>query len=240
MAFTHTVSRTYKNDAGTIASTVASYTGNNENDLSVSVPASSANQEYALACTLADIVAMVIYSDTALTIATNSPAQLSAPSAPTLTQAGTGGTLGAETVYVKITLVTAAGETTGSSEANTVIASGTTNKVTVTSPSAQTGAIGWKPYAATTAGAETVQNGGAVIAIGTNYDITAVATGGASPPVSNTSGPSDTLSLVAKAMIDWENDSLAAKPFAHNFTSLWVSNAATTAAKLDIRILEQV
>ena len=72
MAFTHTIGTTYKNDAGTIASSNYTVTGNTENDLSVSVPASATNQEYDLPITVADIQSMVIYSDQAVILKTNS------------------------------------------------------------------------------------------------------------------------------------------------------------------------
>lgn len=72
MAFTHTLGRTYKNDAGTLASSTVSYTGNNENDLSVAVAASTTNEPHDFAVTLSKIVSMAIYSDQAITIKTNS------------------------------------------------------------------------------------------------------------------------------------------------------------------------
>lgn len=70
--FTHTVGKSYKNDAGTIATTTASYTGNRENDLSVSVPASTTNQPYVFATTLSKWQSCVIYAKGALTLKTNS------------------------------------------------------------------------------------------------------------------------------------------------------------------------
>lgn len=74
MAFTHTIGRTYKNDAGTLAAVTASYVGDAENDLSVSVPAATSNNEYDLAINLSKVVAMAIYSTAAVTLKTNSSA----------------------------------------------------------------------------------------------------------------------------------------------------------------------
>jgi hypothetical protein len=72
MAFTHSVGTTYKNDAGTLASVNASYTGNNENDLSVSVAASTTLEEHDIAVTLSKIKSLAIYSDQAVVLKTNS------------------------------------------------------------------------------------------------------------------------------------------------------------------------
>jgi hypothetical protein len=72
MAFTHTLGRTYKTDAGTIASTTDTYSGNAENDLSVSVVGPVTNEEHDLQVAVGDIVSLVIYSDHAVTIKTNS------------------------------------------------------------------------------------------------------------------------------------------------------------------------
>src|ERR1043165_6427194 len=76
MAFTHSVGTTYKNDAGTLASVNASYTGNNENDLSVSVAASTTLEEHDIAVTLSKIKSLAIYSDQAVVLKTNSGTSL--------------------------------------------------------------------------------------------------------------------------------------------------------------------
>ncbi|HJU18995.1 MAG TPA: hypothetical protein VJ770_21275 [Stellaceae bacterium] len=110
-------------------------------------------------------------------------ANLAAPAAPAL-NAQSGGSLAAGAVYVKVTYVSAGGETVPSSEASVAVS--LNQEVVVTSPSALAGATGYKVYAATSSGGEEVQNGGAAIAIGTNYTIISIATGGAAPPSSNT------------------------------------------------------
>jgi len=56
------------------------------------------------------------------------------PAQPALAQAAVGGFLGADTYYVQLTAVTAAGETTPSNEASIQIVAGVTNKITVTIP----------------------------------------------------------------------------------------------------------
>lgn len=121
-------------------------------------------------------------------VGTASQAALPTPPAPYLTSSASGGSIGAVTVYVEITLVDANGETVASGESSVTFASGSTNEVVVTSPTQIGGATGYKVYAATTSGSEEVQNSGTAIAIGTNYTITAVATGTATPPASNTTG----------------------------------------------------
>lgn len=113
---------------------------------------------------------------------------ITAPATPTLTASTTGGTLASGTYYVKITYVSATGETLPSNEA-TVTVTGPTGQIAVTSPSAETGATGYNVYASLTSGAEVKQNGNTAIAIGTPYDIDALATGTASPPTINTTDP---------------------------------------------------
>ncbi len=70
--FTHVLGVSYKTDAGQITSTTDSYTGNAENDLEAVVAGSTTNQEYDMAITVSKIVSMVVYSDKALVIKTNS------------------------------------------------------------------------------------------------------------------------------------------------------------------------
>lgn len=124
---------------------------------------------------------------------------IAAPSsAPTLTANSSGGSLATGTVYVKVTYVSAGGETTPSPE-QSVAVTGPSGQVVVTSPGAETGAIGYKVYAATTAGSEVVQNSGNSIAIGTNYNINSLATGTAAPLSSNTASWG---SLVAFGLYD--------------------------------------
>jgi hypothetical protein len=70
--FTHTLGVTYKTDAGTIASTTDTYTGNAENDLDTTVGAGAVNSEFDLQVTVAKIQSMVLYSDQNAVIKTNS------------------------------------------------------------------------------------------------------------------------------------------------------------------------
>jgi len=72
--FTHTLGITSHSDAGTIASTTDTYTGDSENDLEEVVAGSATNVEYDLVLTVANIVSMIIYSDHDLVIKTNSTA----------------------------------------------------------------------------------------------------------------------------------------------------------------------
>jgi hypothetical protein len=78
-----------------------------------------------------------------------------------------GGTMGARTYYVRLTYVTASGESTAGPEASVAI--GANNLARVTSPAAMTGATGYNVYVSTATGTETKQNGGTPIAIGTNW-----------------------------------------------------------------------
>lgn len=122
---------------------------------------------------------------------------LSAPAAPTLGTATTGGTVLAGTYQVKVTYVDAAGETLASASASQVT-TGSTSTLTVTSPSALTGATGWYAYV-TQAGGSTYtrqQTAGSPTAIGTGLTLTAPPTSsGANPPAANTSGSPVTVSL---------------------------------------------
>lgn len=69
---THKVGQSYSDDSGTVTSTVATYTDDSEVALDASVPASTTNKEYDLAVSKTDIKSMVLYSDVAVTIKTNS------------------------------------------------------------------------------------------------------------------------------------------------------------------------
>lgn len=90
---------------------------------------------------------------------------LAAPSAPALSS-NSGGTLTARTEYYKITYTNATGETVPSTE--TSIALGANTLAVVTSPGASGNATGYNVYAASSTGAETLQNA-TPIAIGTNW-----------------------------------------------------------------------
>jgi hypothetical protein len=115
-------------------------------------------------------------------------AGFSAPAAPSLSQSS-GGSLGATTIYTKITYLTAAGETLPSSEASLAVSA--SHLLNVASPSAPSpaSATGWNVYAASTSGAEKLQNN-TPIAIGTGWvePTSGLVTGTASPPSSNTTG----------------------------------------------------
>jgi hypothetical protein len=113
---------------------------------------------------------------------------LSAPATPSLSQSA-GGSLAAATDYVKITYVTASGETTPSSEASLAVSANYLLDVASPSAPSPASATGWNIYAASTSGAEVLQNS-SPIAIGTNWTEPAsgLVTGTASPPSSNTTG----------------------------------------------------
>ncbi len=91
------------------------------------------------------------------------PAPLASPSAPALSQVS-GGSLAARTNYVKITYLSANGETLGSTEASLAISAN--HLLKVASPSAETGARSWNVYVSVSTGTETLQ---ANVAIGTAW-----------------------------------------------------------------------
>lgn len=111
-------------------------------------------------------------------------AELAPPAAPTLS-AVAAGSLAATTYYVKITYLTANGETAGSAEASLAVAAN--NVLRVASPSSNGRATGWNVYVSTATGTETLQASN--IAIGSNWQepISGLVTGGASVPTANTS-----------------------------------------------------
>lgn len=117
----------------------------------------------------------------------DSEATVSPPAAPTLASSTSGGLLAAGTYYVTVTYTTATGETTASGEAS-VTTTGSTGEITVTSPATATGATGYNVYASTSSGTELKQNGGSPITIGTNFTLSTLATGTATPPTINTTG----------------------------------------------------
>jgi len=96
---------------------------------------------------------------------TGSITAITAPVAPTLSSTA-GGTLAAMTYFVKVTYVTAAGETRASTEASLAVA--LDFLLMVTSPVAMPGATGYNVYVSTATGTETKQNS-TPIAIGTNW-----------------------------------------------------------------------
>jgi hypothetical protein len=72
MSFKHTFAVTYKTDEGTIATTSNDYTADGATGIDDVVPPSTTNKEYDLPVTLANVKSLLIYSDQALTIKTNS------------------------------------------------------------------------------------------------------------------------------------------------------------------------
>lgn len=107
-----------------------------------------------------------------------------APTGVTATGAGTGGTIGAGTYYVKITAKTGFGESVTSAEVNTGALSGSTNKITIalTEPAGSLGV--YNLYVGTASGAETFQT----TFSGNGYVLTSYATGGAAAPSADSSG----------------------------------------------------
>lgn len=118
-------------------------------------------------------------------------AGLSAPTNGALTQTSAGA-LGATTYYVKSTWTTNSGETLPAAE--TSLAVSANNVLNVAAPSgAPTGATGWNVYVSNTAGggsgAETRQNGGTPVALGTPWvEPTGGLVAGSALPVANTTG----------------------------------------------------
>lgn len=114
---------------------------------------------------------------------------LSAPAAPTVNNAGTGGTVLAGTYGVIVTYVNKNGETLGSSSTSTTT-SGSTSTITITTPAFVSGATGWYAYV-TQAGGVTYtrqQTAGQPSTVGVNLVLTAPpSSGGANPPGGNTS-----------------------------------------------------
>jgi hypothetical protein len=102
---------------------------------------------------------------------------LAAPSAPTLSTSTSGGTMPAtKQVVVAITYLTASGETAVSAPAAVVTGAGTSNSVTIPSPSATAGATGWVAYANQAGFGKLVRQGG-VNAIGTPLTLTTLPDG---------------------------------------------------------------
>lgn len=108
---------------------------------------------------------------------------VSAPAAPVLSSIA-GGSLAAQTPFVKITYVNASGETSASPESSSTVA--LDNFLIVQSPPPTANAIGYNVYASETTNTEVLQNT-APIPIGENWtQSAALVTGTAPPPVTNT------------------------------------------------------
>lgn len=69
---THTISQSYKTAEGTTTSTVDSYTADTDYTIDAIIAASTTNKEIDLALTRANIKSLVMYSDQAIVIKTNS------------------------------------------------------------------------------------------------------------------------------------------------------------------------
>ena len=113
---------------------------------------------------------------------------LAAPAAPTVSNAGTGGTVPAGTYQAVVTYVNQYGETVGSASSSTTTA-GTTSTITVNSPPASGDATGWYAYVTQAGGATYTrqQTAGSPTAIGVNLTLTAPPTSsGVNPPAANT------------------------------------------------------
>jgi hypothetical protein len=112
-------------------------------------------------------------------------ARIAAPAAPVLSQTA-GGALGAATYFAMVTLVSPSGETTPSAEASLAVAAN--ELLQVGAPAAAGNATGWNLYAATSSGAEALQNA-APLALDTGWTESAIGiVAGASPPTENTTG----------------------------------------------------
>jgi uncharacterized protein len=124
-----------------------------------------------------------------LTVANVNGSNLAAPTAPVGTPTTGTGSLAAGTYKVEVTYVDAAGETTASPSTTVVLAS--TGEITVTSPSAETGATGYYVYFTAASGSTYYrqQAPGSPTAIGTPFVLNATPSlTGAQPPTNNTTG----------------------------------------------------
>lgn len=122
---------------------------------------------------------------------------VSAPAAPTVTPASTGGTVLAGTYQVVVTYTNAQGETVASTAAP-VTTSGSTSTITITSPAAAAYATNWYAYVSQAGGtallATRQQAAGSPTLIGTNLVLTAPPTStGATTLTTATAGTTTTL-----------------------------------------------
>lgn len=112
--------------------------------------------------------------------------QQAAPTKPVVATSTTGGVLTADTYYVQIAAVTAAGETTPSPEAGITVPTGTvTNKITVTVPAIAGAITSYNVYVTNRSNGERLIGN----TVTTSFDITLLpGTTAARPQTSNTSG----------------------------------------------------
>lgn len=69
---THTIGQTYSTDAGQITSTTDQFNSNTDVNITEVVPATTTNMQFDIVITVANIKSMVLYSDQAMTLKTNS------------------------------------------------------------------------------------------------------------------------------------------------------------------------
>lgn len=105
-------------------------------------------------------------------------AQIAAPSAPTVNQSGSGGTVAAGTYYCVVTYTDGNGETVISPQTS-VTTTGTTSTITVTAPGSPAGALTWAAYFGTTSGGPYFPQGTSLV-LGVNRVVTTT------PPTSGT------------------------------------------------------
>jgi len=145
------------------------------------------NGDYAITPTSADTNTLGKIRGTAQAIVT------SPPSAPTLGTTTTGGTLPATmTYYVVISYATALGETLQSAQTSQATGAGTTNVLTVTSPTAlglisgQPAAPYYKVYVGTVSGGPYYLQNGAGTPIGSTYTLVTYTSGNPNPVSTST------------------------------------------------------
>lgn len=92
-----------------------------------------------------------------------------APAAPALATATTGGVITANTYKVSITYVFADGVESLASATTSQVTTGATSTITVTSPAAVAGAVGYRVYGAISTAASQVATDSGTAAFGTNY-----------------------------------------------------------------------
>ncbi len=100
----------------------------------------------------------------AFTFRVTGSGNLSPMNAPTLSQSGTGGTLGAATYAYRVSAILPGGESMASIEKTIVVASGTTNKITLTWTAVQ-GATGYYVYGRTSGATKRLITPGNVLTI---------------------------------------------------------------------------
>ncbi len=139
-------------------------------------------------------------------------AYISAPSAPTVTPSGSGGTVAAATYYVVVTYTDGLGDTVISGQ-TAVTTSGATASFTVTSPGASTGALTWNCYVGTTSGGPYFPQGTALV-IGSNRVVTTT------PPTTGTQPRGVDRSLATSRQVVIDNSTITATTTGANSNTL--------------------